>query len=512
MIAASRRSLFLTACVSVALVAALVVSGFLIRGFVATAFATAESVHEARYLAQDVLTLQLDEETGIRGFAATGDRSFLQPYLGAEKPLAGELLQLNVALQRLHLVAAAQVVADVQKTSHAWAQRVAVPIIQNPHAPGVQKLGKQLMDHDRADFGAIDAALQTRETAVALEVRESIDRINLVVGIFAVLLVLAVGGFANQQVQTTARLAEQERVAEEERRRRAALTAAYEAEKRIADTLQDAFIQRPLPMSESLRFSASYVAATQDTKVGGDWYDALVLSGKRVLFAIGDVTGHGIEAAVTMNRARQSLISAALEDPDPASVLSRANGEIARFDTRLVTALVGIADAYTYEFVYAAAGHPPPVLIEPGREPRMLDCGSVPLGAYADAKYRTVRIQSVPGAMLVIYTDGAIEHSRNAIEGEELLLKAVADARHHTDVASRIHKTIFTGRPVGDDVAILTIGFAESGARGFDVSADSVQTAFAGRIGGSRADAPSLEPSRMERQVGRHPWWERRAS
>jgi len=511
MTADSRRSLLLTAVVSVALVTALVFAGLLVRRFVSSAFATAQSVHEARYLAQDVLKLRLDEETGIRGFAATGDRRFLEPFLAARGPLGSEIAQLRLALQGLHLEAAVQALADAETTGDAWTQHVAAPIMRDSHAPRIQQYGKRLIDHYRADFETIDAALRARETAVVRDVRDSIDRINLVVGVFVALLVLATGIFAQQQIRTTARLTEQERVAEEERRQRAALSAAYEAEKRIADTLQDAFIQRPLPMSESLRFSASYVAATQDTKVGGDWYDAMVLPGKRVLFAIGDVTGHGIEAAVTMNRARQSLISAALEDADPASVLSRANAEIARNDTRLVTALVGIADAETYEFIYAAAGHPPPVLLEPGREPRMLDCGSVPLGAYSGAKYKSIRIQSVPGAMLVIYTDGAIEHSRNAIEGEELLLRAAAEARHYTDVASRIHKAIFTGRPIGDDVAILTIGFAVSAAHGLTVSADGALTAFGGRDDSS-AGRSAFALGRTERRAARTLWWERRAS
>jgi serine phosphatase RsbU (regulator of sigma subunit) len=152
----------------------------------------------------------------------------------------------------------------------------------------------------------------------------------------------------------------------------------------------------------------------------------------------------------------------------------------------LVTAVAGFADSNTYEFVYATAGHPPPLLIEPGRAPRMLECGSLPLGAMPENEYRTFRIQSVPGAMLVLYTDGAIEHSRDVIAGEEILLAAAAEAAKQstTDTATFIHNTVFNGRAIGDDVAILTIGFAADPAVGVRISADRAgESSFAGRLG-----------------------------
>jgi serine phosphatase RsbU (regulator of sigma subunit) len=287
-----------------------------------------------------------------------------------------------------------------------------------------------------------------------------------------------------------ARIERERQRSAEERRESDILRAAYVAEKRIADTLQEAFVQRPLPTHPTFRFSATYVPAGEEAKVGGDWYDALELPGNRVLFAIGDVTGHGIEAAVTMNRVRQALISSALLDPMPAALLQRVARELYIAKAPLVTAVAGFADAGTYEFVYATAGHPPPLLIEPGRPPRMLDCGSLPLGAMPENEYQTFRIQSVPGAMLVLYTDGAIEHSHDVIEGETILLAAAADAARlePMDPATFIHNAVFNGREIGDDVAILTISFAAEPASGVRISADRAQTAFSGRVGGLAAD------------------------
>jgi serine phosphatase RsbU (regulator of sigma subunit) len=164
-----------------------------------------------------------------------------------------------------------------------------------------------------------------------------------------------------------------------------------------------------------------------------------------------------------MNRTRQALVSAAVLDPDPAALLSRVNRELVRERGRMVTAVCGYADSQTYEFTYATAGHPPPVLVEPGRRPRLLEFGGLPLGVVDTSVYRTHRVQTIPGAMLVLYTDGAVEHSRDVLAGEQQLLEAVAsvcggDSVEHA--AAAIHAHIFDGRAVGDDVAILTVSFA----------------------------------------------------
>jgi serine phosphatase RsbU (regulator of sigma subunit) len=90
----------------------------------------------------------------------------------------------------------------------------------------------------------------------------------------------------------------------------------------------------------------------------------------------------------------------------------------------------------------------------------------MPLGLMANASYVTHSVQTVPGAMLVLYTDGALEHSHDVIAGERILLDAVAQASRAgaADAAGVIRDAIFAGRSAGDDVAILTIAFAAAPA------------------------------------------------
>ena len=231
-----------------------------------------------------------------------------------------------------------------------------------------------LVDRFRTDVATIDRVLTKRETRIDSDAQRSIDQIGLLTAGAVTIVLLISLLYAVQQAALAVRV-EIERIhAAEQLHEADVLRAAYTTEKRIADTLQQAFVQRPLPTHPTLRFSATYVPASEEAKVGGDWYDALELPGNRVLFAIGDVTGHGITAAVTMNRVRQALITSALLDPMPAALLERVARELYAEKAPLVTAVAGFADANTYEFIYASAGHHRRrCCSNPERPPRMLE-------------------------------------------------------------------------------------------------------------------------------------------
>ena len=481
------RSLGLGLAFVVVVVVLLIAGGFGVRGTISSAFDQEQEIAAARSISFETVKDQLDEETGVRGFAATNDTVYLQPYTAARGEMDGRLQALRGAVDDLKLSEASDAVVDAADANQKWIASVAEPLVagggEDPIA--LQRRGKGLVDRFRADFATIDKLLVDRESRVNAAARSATDRVNLLVASAIVLTLALALVYVLAQMRAAQRLNRERERAATELRELASLRAAYEAEKRIADTLQDAFAQRPLPTLPLLQFSATYVPATDESKIGGDWYDAIELPGNRVLFAIGDVTGHGIDAAVTMNRARQSLITSALRETSPAEVLKRVNTDLLSDATRLVTAIAGFADADTFEFIYSVAGHPPPLLLEPGRPPRLLDCGSLPLGTVAAPEYTMYRVQSVPGASLVLYTDGAVEHSRNVLDGEALLLEAATKAMNQSGVeaATYIHNAIFDGRAVGDDVAILTIGFAVAPATGLVISADSAQTAFSSRMG-----------------------------
>lgn len=505
----SRRTAISAAIFAVIVIALLIAGGLYVRTIVSNAFDVSNRLANSRALAYNALRFMLDEETGLRGFAATHQREFLQPFVRGKSVFGPTMNDLAASLPGLGIDDAKQYIDNMAAINKRYIVDVAGPLSKypDPNALANERLGKRLVDSFRQNVRRVNKIVTTRQTQADRDARSAIDRIGILVGGAVIIVLLASILYGVQQSRLAALAARARERAEEERREADILRSAYLTEKRIADTLQEAFVQRPLPTHPTFRFSATYVPASEEAKVGGDWYDALELPGNRVLFAIGDVTGHGIEAAVTMNRVRQALISSALLDPMPAALLERVARELYNDKAPLVTAVAGFADSNTYEFIYATAGHPPPLLIEPGRPPRMLDCGSLPLGAMQDNDYRTFRIQSVPGAMLVLYTDGAVEHSRDVIEGEEILMAAAAEAMKQTpnDPATFIHNTVFTGRDIGDDVAILTVGFSSEPALGVRVSADRDGTAaFSARIatGEPRSSAPQDKLAWLSRHFG----------
>jgi serine phosphatase RsbU (regulator of sigma subunit) len=456
--------LILTLAFLVFLIGLLLVGSLLVRSILTESFADAEQTRAARIVAADAMRAQLDEETGVRGYAATRDPILLAPYYEGMASLPRLLRRVRAAVETLRVREAVPLVDDAADTNRRWLARVATPLRAGKKRGHVLQLrGKILIDRFRIDMGAIDRLLAQDARLGDARAERAIAWAN----VFALGAVLAVAVasaiFTIQQYRLGTRLEQERAESEQQRRRSAAMRAAFEAEKRIADTLQEAFAQRVLPELPAVRFSATYVPATEEAKIGGDWYDALQLSQDRVLLSIGDVAGHGIEAAVAMNKARQMVTSCGLVDPTPGSILECVNAELIADGSPMITAIAGVIDARTFEFAYAGAGHPAPVLLEPGRRARFLQVGSMPLGIDAGAAYPTHRVKIVPGAMLVLYTDGAIEHSRNVLEGETLLLEAVEAAAKNRadDPAKAIRDGIFSRHRVSDDVAILTICFVE---------------------------------------------------
>lgn len=446
-------------------VALLVWGGLYVRSILAESIANAEQIRAARILVGEALRAQLDEETGVRGYATAHDPVLLEPYYAGRASLPQSLRGLDSAAKRLELQQAVSILTDATRTNRQWVRQIAYPMLISRKRSHVLELhGKILVDRFRADLNALDVTLARRELLGDARAQYAIAWVGVFAIAAIVAVVLAAAVFSVQQYRLSTRLDEEREASEQQRRRIGEMRAAYEAEKRIADTLQEALAQKVLPELSTVRLSAKYVPATEEAKVGGDWYDALQLPDDRIFFAVGDVAGHGIEAAVAMNRARQILTSCALIDPNPGTVLQRVNSELLTTTTPMITAVVGLVDARNLEFTYAIAGHPPPVLIEPAQNARFLDGGSLPLGVHDDSVYKSRRVKTVPGAMLVLYTDGVIEHSHDVVAGESLLLQAVESAvrQSSTDPAAAIHQQIFDHHHVSDDVAILTIHFLEA--------------------------------------------------
>ena len=232
----------------------------------------------------------------------------------------------------------------------------------------------------------------------------------------------------------------------------------YERERTTADALQRAMLPAQLPQLPHLRFSASYSAASESQRVGGDFYDAFQLPDGRIALTIGDVTGHGLEAAVIMGEIRQALRAAAFEAAEPSTVLDRASRLlVASGRSVFVTAIFGVLDMQSGLFTYATAGHPPPLVDEHGVLRRLAGAG-LPIGLRGDDGVDfAVRLHAP--CTIVLYTDGLLEFARDLEDGQHRIEAAIRELADEgvEHFAGELMKRVLDDDEASDDIAILTV-------------------------------------------------------
>jgi PAS domain S-box-containing protein len=239
-----------------------------------------------------------------------------------------------------------------------------------------------------------------------------------------------------------------------------------EANVHTLDAIMKGYLAKPCPTVKGIEFDAIYRSANALEKIGGDWYDVFALPDGRIGFSLGDVCGHGVEAAVKMSEAKQAIfVSACLGDPDPESVLCEANRVLFLngHNVSITTALYGIVDTVRRTVTYASAGHHPPILARSNGDVTVLPNHGFPLGVELDMppRIKTHEFAYESGSTLFLYTDGLIEFDHDLVTGEERLLAAAA-----ASVKSRVaNPAKFVAAHVlgdvipNDDIAVLTLSF-----------------------------------------------------
>lgn len=207
-------------------------------------------------------------------------------------------------------------------------------------------------------------------------------------------------------------------------------------------------------------------------RVSGDFYDFLELGEDRYAFLIGDVSGHGIEAAILMGVAKKVTSIRMRDTVDCALALQMANRDIyPDLDRRtFVSAMLSVYDANTREFTYVRAGHNPTILYNPDRQPQFtkLESPGLVLGLDPGPRFNTVMqsetVQLQSGDTLFFYTDGLVEAQNLA--GEEYQLPRVYErlrAGHEQspqDVIQGMYEEVVAfrdGLPQEDDVTAFLL-------------------------------------------------------
>ncbi|MEU9442246.1 GAF domain-containing SpoIIE family protein phosphatase [Streptomyces sp. NPDC048304] len=201
----------------------------------------------------------------------------------------------------------------------------------------------------------------------------------------------------------------------------------YERYRDTADTLQRAQLT-DLPAVPGLLLAARYLPATQGLNIGGDWYDAFLQPDGSLLAVIGDVTGHGLHAAVVMGQLRTALRAYAVDNSTPGQILTRLHHMLRHLQPDLyATALAARFRPGEPEVVWASAGHPPAVVRGADGTVRVLgDKPGVMLGIPVTYTYADHVADLQPGSSLVLYTDGLVERRAQGIDpGIERLGRAL---------------------------------------------------------------------------------------
>lgn len=238
----------------------------------------------------------------------------------------------------------------------------------------------------------------------------------------------------------------------------------YEAEHRIAETLQDALLVLPFE-NHALDYVVRYISAAEHARVGGDFYDIFDIDDWHVGVVIGDVSGKGLEAAALAAMVRNVIRATAVDCPSPASVMTKTSNVVYRFTVPevFVTVFFAVVDTRVGSVVYVSAGHPPALVKRLDGSVKSLETLSSIAGAFPHTEYVETSTMLRDGDMLFLHTDGLSEARSNGGEfyGEERLVVALSrpQARDPQSVIDAVFEDVqaFAGLQHRDDMALVAI-------------------------------------------------------
>ncbi len=252
------------------------------------------------------------------------------------------------------------------------------------------------------------------------------------------------------------------------RERLAQQLAAMKSELETARQIQLSILPREMPKVAGLDIAARYIPMTE---VAGDFYDFIVVDDKRLGAFVGDVSGHGMPAALISSMLKIALAAQAPVASDPAKVMAGLNLALCgKFQGHFVTAAYIFMDLEKKIIRYAGAGHPPLVLCgEASCAARSLEENGLMLGAFSFASYTSVEMPFHEGMWALLYTDGILEMSNRT--GEEFGIERLTQftGKHGDLTAEKFVEGLFqhlsqwddrhAGPDREDDLTVLAVHF-----------------------------------------------------
>ncbi|MFI8997396.1 SpoIIE family protein phosphatase [Streptomyces sp. NPDC053542] len=274
----------------------------------------------------------------------------------------------------------------------------------------------------------------------------------------------------------------------------------YIREHTTALKLQHDLLPRGLPQPSGIEFAHRYIPTTGPLGVGGDWYDVIPLSGARVGLVVGDVVGHGVDAAATMGRLRTSVRALAALDLSPDELLTRLDDLVSQARVGIhrtpgdeatdralgATCLYAVYDPTSCTCTMASAGHLPPVATGRGAGAGRAEALDLPTGlplGIGGLPYESKEFEFAEGTALALFTDGMVEaRSRDVDEGVADLCGALDASTGSLQQACDEIVSLRVQGSADDDAALLLVrvhAFPEDSTALWHVDPDPAEVAGA---------------------------------
>jgi len=240
-----------------------------------------------------------------------------------------------------------------------------------------------------------------------------------------------------------------------------------ESELAIAAEIQRSLVPTAFPPSADHEELEIFAVMHPAREVGGDFYDFFFVDEEHLCFAIGDVCGKGMPAALLMAVTKSLIETTAAQTLDPGQVLGLVNERLAHNNEKcvFVTIFCGILNVITGELLYANGGHDLPIVLEHRGSTRFLaPTGGSALGLFEDETFQNEQLILAPGDKLFSFTDGVTEamDSREQLFTRDRLFSAVSSLAGSTvrELVDGVLQevTVFSaGTPQSDDITIMAL-------------------------------------------------------
>ena len=236
------------------------------------------------------------------------------------------------------------------------------------------------------------------------------------------------------------------------------------SEMEVAGRVLHDLLPHECPVLDGMEVAAVYEPCSQ---VGGDYYDLIPLGEDRWGFAMADVAGKGIPAALLVAALRASVFSLAKSSLTLRMIVGRTNQLLYESvgQTRYATFFFGLLDVPLRRLIHINAGHPPPVLVRASGDVEFIYAGGLPLGLFPAPRYFEQVVQLGAGDLLAFYTDGITESANRAgdLYGRDRLAALLQREREREHPAAEVCDSVlkevrrFRGGAPDDDQTVVVI-------------------------------------------------------